>query len=56
MCICEACTSTEVKTKYAKLENKPLEVKIGHPTPEVIIQIMSCEKAIIKINTIFVKP
>ena len=55
-CLCPLCTSTEVKIRHAKMENKPLEVKIGHPTPEVKVQIMSGENTITKVYTIRVTP
>ena len=34
------------------MEDKPLEVKIEHPTLEMMVQIMSQEKTITKLNTI----
>ena len=46
----------EVMIIHAKLEKKPLEVKIGHPTPEVKVKIISGEKAMTKINPIRVTP
>ena len=38
------------------MEDKPLEIKIGHPTPEVKVQVMAGTKAITKVSTIQVAP
>ena len=44
--------STEIMIRQAKTEDKPLEIKIGYPTPEVKVQVMAGTKAIMKVNTI----
>ena len=49
-------TNTEIKIRQTKLEDKPLEIKIGYPTPEVKVQVMAGTKAITKVSTIRVTP
>ena len=55
-CMCWACTTTEAQIQSAKLGMKPLEVKIGQQTLVVKVHIMSGEKAITKVNTVWVCP
>ena len=40
-CDCDMCTSTEIKIRQTKMEDKPLEIKISYPTPEVKFQVMA---------------
>ena len=32
-CDCNICTTTDIKIRQTKLEDKPLEIKIDYPTP-----------------------
>ena len=34
-CEWEMCMSTEIKIRQTKIEDEPLKIKIGHPTPEI---------------------
>ena len=56
ICECEMCTSTEIKIRQAKTEDKLLEIRIGYSTSEVKVQVMAGTKAITKVNTIWVTP
>ena len=50
------CVPTELQVRSAKVEKKPLEIKIGTPTPNVKIQVMSGDKSVSKVPTMKVCP
>ena len=40
----------------AKLEDKPLDIKIGNPTPEIKVQVTAGTNTVTKVSSIRVTP